>query len=114
MIIEIYCIVSKCRTRAPCNLGVKDCPAPAAAPFKIIDAAVWGVKGLCEVVAGVDYKGGTCVHALSCFFQDCSSVSQRITNSFYIDFCCFLLGDLDSFSIPLGRLNVPNYTECCR
>lgn len=67
MIIEIYCIVSKCRTRAPCNLGVKDCPAPAAAPFKIIDAAVWGVKGLCEVVAGVDYKGGTCVHALSCF-----------------------------------------------
>jgi hypothetical protein len=68
MIIEtINCIVSKYRTRAPCNLGVKDCPAPTAAPFKIIDAAVWGVKGLCEVVAGVDYKGGTYVHAFPCF-----------------------------------------------
>ena len=67
MIIEIYCIVSKYRTRAPCNLGVEDCPAPAAAPIKLIDAAVWGVKGLCLVAAGVDYKGGTYVHTLSCF-----------------------------------------------
>ena len=54
-----------CRSRSPCNLEVKDCPAPVPKPRKAIDVSKWGVKNVCDVVGGIDYKGGTYVLSFS-------------------------------------------------
>ena len=51
----------KLRTRLPCNLEVKDCPSPLPTPYEIADVAKWGIEKICDVVGGVDYRGGTYV-----------------------------------------------------
>ena len=101
-----------CRSRSPCNLEVKDCPAPVPKQRQAVDVSKWGVKNVCDVVGGVDYKGGT--YVLNNHYFIFTNIIKIFLICYHYGLQSLLLGDLDSFKILFGPSNEPIYDYCCR